>query len=374
MLPALSMIGTDLGVETENATQWVVTMLLVGMAVGQLVYGPISDSTGRKPPVFAGFAIFLVGCLLSLLARDFNTMLAGRLLQGLGVAGPRSVSIALIRDLHAGRDMARVMSLIMSVFILVPIAAPALGQGILLLMNWRAIFGVFLLLAVGILIWFAVRQPESLPVERRKPFSLSGILAAFGEVFHERAAIGFTVTAGLTSGAFVAYLSSAQQIFQGQYGVGSRFALYFGILAASIGLAAILNGRLVMRLGMLKLSTWALRALTGISFSFLVFAIIRSGHPEFWSFMAYMLLAFFCIGILFGNLSSLAMEPLGEHAGVGAAFVASVSLTVSVILGALIGQSYDGTVIPLVGGFAILSLLSLPLIRWSAKGRVTPGT
>jgi DHA1 family bicyclomycin/chloramphenicol resistance-like MFS transporter len=241
------------------------------------------------------------------------------------------------------------------------------------LMDWRAIFGMFLLLSVAILTWFSVRQPESLPVDRRKPFSLSSTLATFAAVIRQRAAIGFTVTAGLTSGAFVGYLSSAQQIFQGQYGVGSRFALYFGILAASIGLAALVNGRLVMRLGMLRLSAWALRALTGISLAFLAFALIRSGHPEFWSFMAYMLLAFFCIGILFGNLSSLAMEPLGEFAGVGAAFVASASLTISVILGALIGQSYDGTVIPLVGGFAILSLLSLPLIRWSAKGRVAIG-
>lgn len=370
MLPALSTIGSDLGVESENATQWVVTMLLVGMALGQLFYGPISDSTGRKRPVYAGFAIFVVGCLLSLLARDFNTMLAGRFLQGLGVAGPRSVSMALIRDLHAGRDMARVMSMIMSVFILVPIAAPAIGQGILLMTDWRAIFGLFLVLAVITLTWFSVRQPESLPVERREPFSLSRILVAVASVFRQRAAIGFTVTAGLSSAAFVAYLSCSRQIFQDQYEVGSRFALWFGLLAAAIGLASFLNGRMVMRLGMFRLATRALRALTGLSFAFLAFAVARSGQPEFWTFMTYMALAFFCIGILFGNMSSLAMEPLGHIAGVGAAVVASVSLTISVVLGAWIGQSYDGTVIPLVAGFAILSLLSLFLIRWADGGRV----
>jgi DHA1 family bicyclomycin/chloramphenicol resistance-like MFS transporter len=371
MLPALSMIGSDLGVDSENTTQWVVTMLLVGMALGQLFYGPISDSTGRKRPVYVGFAIFVLGCLLSLLARDFNMMLAGRFLQGLGVAGPRSVSMALIRDLHAGRDMARVMSMIMSVFILVPIAAPAVGQGILLVMDWRAIFGLFLVLAVTTLTWFAVRQPESLPVERREPFSLARILVAVGSVFRHRAAIGFTVTAGLSSSAFVGYLSCSRQIFQDQYDVGSRFVLWFGLLAAAIGLASFLNGRMVMRLGMLRLATRALRGLTGLSLVFLAFSMARSGQPEFWSFMVYMALAFFCVGILFGNMSSLAMEPLGHIAGVGAAVVASVSLTISVILGAWIGQSYDGTVIPLVTGFAVLSLLSLFLIRWADAGRVS---
>ena len=278
--------------------------------------------------------------------------------------------MALIRDLHAGRDMARVMSMIMSVFILVPIAAPAIGQGILLMTDWRAIFGLFLVLAVITLTWFSVRQPESLPVERREPFSLSRILVAVASVFRQRAAIGFTVTAGLSSAAFVAYLSCSRQIFQDQYEVGSRFALWFGLLAAAIGLASFLNGRMVMRLGMFRLATRALRALTGLSFAFLAFAVARSGQPEFWTFMTYMALAFFCIGILFGNMSSLAMEPLGHIAGVGAAVVASVSLTISVVLGAWIGQSYDGTVIPLVAGFAILSLLSLFLIRWADGGRV----
>ena len=369
MLPALSTIGLDLGVESENTTQWVVTMLLVGMAIGQLFYGPISDTTGRKRPVYIGFAIFVTGCLMSLLARDFNTMLFGRFLQGLGVAGPRSVSMALIRDLHAGRDMARVMSMIMSVFILVPIVAPAVGQGILLVMDWRAIFGLLLLLALITLAWFVARQPESLPAERRKPFSLSRILESVVSIFRNRAAIGFTVTAGLSSSAFVGYLSCSRQIFQDQYGVGSRFALWFGLLAAAIGLASFLNGRMVMRLGMLRLATRALRGLTGLSFAFLAFSVARSGQPEFWTFMIYMALAFFCVGILFGNMNSLAMEPLGHIAGVGAAVVASVSLTVSVTLGAWIGQSYDGTVIPLVAGFAILSLLSLFLIRWADGGR-----
>ena len=369
MLPALPMIGRDLSFPSPNSTQWVVTMIMVGMACGQLVYGPISDSTGRRPPVFAGLILFAVGCLLSWFARDFQMMMVGRFLQGFGVAGPRSVSIALIRDLYEGREMARVLSLIMSVFILVPIAAPLLGQLILLVASWRAIFASFLVLAVVVTVWFAIRQPETLAPEHRRPLAWRSLVSSFALVLRERAAMGFTVTAGISSGAFVGYLSSSQQIFQDQYGVGDRFALYFGILAAAIGVAARVNGRLVMRLGMFTLATRALRGLALSSVVFFAYAWYRSGHPEFVALMVYLVLAFFCIGILFGNMNSLAMESLGHVAGVGAAVVASVSLTVSVLLGGTIGQLFDGTVLPLIGGFAVLSLISLPLMRWAGSRR-----
>jgi DHA1 family bicyclomycin/chloramphenicol resistance-like MFS transporter len=369
MLPALAEIGRELGAPSENSTQLVVTMLLVGMALGQLVYGPISDSTGRKAPIYVGFAVFLLGCLLSLFARDFTMMLVGRFFQGLGVAGPRSVSIALIRDIHAGRDMARVISMIMSVFILVPIAAPALGQGILLFADWRAIFAFFFLLAVGTMIWFGIRLPESLPASRREPFSWQAKFASARAVLSNRAAIGFTISAGVSSGAFVGYLSSSRQIFQDVYGVGALFAVWFAVLAASIGVAAFLNGRLVLRLGMYPLSIRALRSLAVLSVAFTLYALFRDGRPEFWTFMAYMLVAFFFVGILFGNLNALAMETLGRVAGIGAAVVASGSLAISVGLGAVIGMSFDGTVLPLVGGYAILSLLTLPLLRWAEGGR-----
>jgi DHA1 family bicyclomycin/chloramphenicol resistance-like MFS transporter len=369
MLPALATIGTDLGARDLNATQGVVTSLLVGMALGQIVYGPISDSTGRKRPIYVGFAIFLVGCVVSMVARDCPTMLAGRFLQGLGVAGPRSVSIALIRDLHAGREMARVMSLIMSVFIFVPIAAPALGQAILFVADWRAIFGFFVALAAACMIWFGLRLPETVPPERREDFSVRTKLAAARAVVTNRAAVGFTLTAGVSSGAFVGYLASSRQIFQDVYGVGDLFAVYFAVLAASIGLAALMNGRLVMHLGMYRLTLRALRSLAVLCVIYLAYALLRGGHPELWTFMAWLLLAFFFVGVLFGNIHALALETLGRVAGIGAALVASGSLAVSVVLGALIGASFDGTVTPFVAGYALLSLISLPLLHWAAGGR-----
>ncbi|MCK5621972.1 MAG: MFS transporter, partial [Alphaproteobacteria bacterium] len=186
MLPALQEIGADLGVQRDNNAQLAISALFLGLAVGQMIYGPISDSTGRKPPIYFGFALFILGCLLSATATSFPIMLAGRFLQGLGAAGPRIVMIALVRDQYAGRAMARIMSLVMAVFILVPALAPGIGQGILLVAHWRAIFVVFLALALVSLVWFALRQPETLTAGLRAPFSVLRIARAIHETCTHR--------------------------------------------------------------------------------------------------------------------------------------------------------------------------------------------
>ena len=178
MLPALPAIGAELGVRQANDAQLVISALFLGLAIAQMVYGPLSDSFGRKPAIYAGFAIFIAGCVLSILASGLEVMLLGRFLQGIGAAGPRIVTMALVRDQYAGRAMARVMSLAMAVFIMVPVLAPAIGQGILLVAHWRAIFGMLLAVALIALAWFALRQPETLPPARRTPFSLRGVAAA----------------------------------------------------------------------------------------------------------------------------------------------------------------------------------------------------
>ena len=230
MLPALAEIGSELGIQQANDSQLILSYFFLGSAIGQLFYGPIADSVGRKPTIYVGLAIFMGASLLSMVATTFPMMLASRLIQGLGVAGPRSVAVAIVRDRYAGRMMARVMSFVMSVFILVPILAPAIGQGILLFAGWRAIFGLFLVLAMIIIVWFGIRQPETLTDENKIPFKLSRLTNALREVFFTRAAFGFTLASGLFSGAFLGYLNSAQPIFQEQYELGTRFPLVFAIL------------------------------------------------------------------------------------------------------------------------------------------------
>jgi len=370
MLPALADIARGLGAQGANAGQLVISAIFFGLSIGQIFYGPLSDSTGRKPAIYAGIAIYAVGCLLALFAPNFQVMLIGRFLQGIGVAGPNSVAVALVRDQYAGRDMARVMSFVMTVFILVPIVAPLLGQGILLVAHWRGIFALYLLLALLVGGWLALRQPETLALERRIPFQISRILAAFREVFRNRLALGYTVMAGLASGGFVGYLNSAPQIFQIQYRLGAQFPLYFATLALALGGASYLNALLVMRFGMRTLSRWSLLSLGGLSLLYLLLAWRFTGQPPLWSLMGYLLLAFFAVGILFGNLNARAMEPLGHIAGVGAAVVGALSTLLSTLIGGLIGQSYNGTVLPLVGGFAFMSMLALLVMAWAEKQRV----
>jgi DHA1 family bicyclomycin/chloramphenicol resistance-like MFS transporter len=371
VLPALPAIGATLGVERANDNQLIISLFFLGFGLGQLLYGPLSDAAGRKPAVYAGLTLFTAGCVIALLARTFPMMLAGRLLQGVGVAGPRTISLALVRDRFEGRAMARVMSLIMAVFILVPVVAPAIGQAIIGVSGWKMIFGVYLVMAVIASLWFGVRQEETLPRNRRIPFSLGRMTSAMREVVTNRQSIGYTVASGYVFGAFLGYLTSAQQILQQQYSLGTRFPLYFAMLAITIGGASILNARLVVRYGMRVLSSWALRGICFVSILFTAVASAASGHPPLWMLMTYLMVSFFGIGLLFGNLNALAMQPLGHIAGTGAAVVGATSMLISLALGTWIGQSYNGTVLPLVVGFAVLSACSLVAAWWAEAGGAT---
>ncbi len=319
MLPALDAIGRDLGVLRPNDTQFVVTAVFLGIGLGQLLFGPLSDSIGRRAAMHAGLALFMAGCLVSIFAPTFGAMIAGRVLQGVGVASPRIVTIAMVRDQYEGRRMARLMSLAMAVFILVPIVAPALGQGILLVGDWRAIFAAIFAVAAIALTWFALRQPETLPVAARRPFSPRDIGAAALEVLRTRTALGYTLAAACLFAPFLAYLSSARQIFQDAYRTGELFPLWFGVLALAFGCASLVNGRLVMKHGMRRLSKTAAAAVTLVSAAAWALAFAFGGLPPFRLFMGYLLVVFFCIGLLFGNLNALAMRPLGHVAGAGAA-------------------------------------------------------
>jgi DHA1 family bicyclomycin/chloramphenicol resistance-like MFS transporter len=368
MLPALPEIGLDLKVADPNQSQLVVTALLLGMALGQLIYGPLSDSLGRRPPIHVGMVLFLSGCLICIVAPNLPLVLAGRFLQGLGVAGPRVVMVAVVRDQYSGRAMARVMSFVMAVFILVPAIAPILGQGILLLADWRGIFWGFLAWALIVWCWFSARQPETLEPERRSPVSARRLAAALKEILSNRVALGYTLVAGMVFAGFLGYLNSAPQLFQQHYGLGPLFPFYFGAIALAIGAATLLNARLVMRLGMRRLSRSGLIAFSIVTGIFLVIVLLF-GDPPLWAAMAYFMIAFFFLGLVFGNINALAMEPLGHIAGLGAAVVGSLSSLISVPLGMLVGQAYDDTLLPLVGGFAVFGAAALLIIWWTERGR-----
>ncbi len=369
MLPALPQIGHDLGVASPNDRQLVISIIFLGSALGQLFFGPLSDKTGRKPAIYAGYSLFITGSLVSLFSINFPTMLLGRVLQGLGLSAPQAVTMALVRDQFEGWKMARVMSFAMTVFILVPMIAPTIGQGILSLGGWRSIFGSFLLFALITLIWFALRIPETLARENRTRFSLERIVHSIREILKIRPALGYTLAAGLLNGIFLGYLNSSQQIFQEQYALGELFPLCFATISLSLGMASFLNARLVTHYGMIKLVQWALGIVFGLAVIFLGISLVLAGQPPLWMLMAYLMTSFFCTGILFGNINSLAMQPLGRLAGIGAAVVGSLSTLISMLLGIVIGRSYDGTILPLVAGMTILTGISIFVIRWATSDK-----
>lgn len=365
ILPAFDSISRDFQLTNPNDAQLVLSAMFFGFAVGQIAAGPLSDCYGRKPIIYIGYVIFIAGCLLSIFATDFTVLLIGRVLQGLGAAAPRIVSIALVRDGYEGRAMARIMSIVMAIFILVPAIAPAIGQGIIAITDWRNIFTLLLCMAVIAFVWFGVRQPETLAIEQRRKFSFANIAGGIVETLGYRSVAGYTIASGIIFGAFLGYLNSAQQVFQIVYKSGDWFAVYFGAAALAIGVASIFNSKVVIRLGM-RFMTW--RALIGLTTSSIIFCIIvlwTNGIPDFWIFMTWIMITFFCCGILFGNFNALAMEPIGHMAGLGAAVVGSLSTFISLPLGWAIGNYFDNTVTPLVFGFAILSFIALLVVKWA---------
>ncbi|MFT3989653.1 multidrug effflux MFS transporter [Aestuariivirga sp.] len=369
MLPALGIIAHELGAAHENDRQLVITLFFAGMTLGTLVSGPVSDSTGRKPAIIGSLCFYLVGAAMCAFSGSFTMLLVGRFIQGFGAAGPRIVAIAMVRDGYKGAAMAQVMSFVMSVFMLVPIIAPSVGQLVLFAGSWRLIFLGFIGMAsiAGLLLYF--RQPETLKREYRQPFALATIAQAAVAVVTNPVALGYTLAGGCIFGGFIAYVGTSQQIFAEQYNQGDWFALWFGAFALALALAMMLNARLVVRYGMRKLSKWALRAEIILSAIFFVLSLIYHGHPPLITLGVYLFCNFFCCGILFGNYNAIAMEPMGRIAGMASAISGALSTLLALVSGSLIGRLYDGTVMSLVGGYLGLGILAFLCTEWAERRR-----
>lgn len=368
VLPALPDMGAELGTTAETDNQLIISFMFAGLGLGQLVYGPLSDSIGRKRAVYVGIFFFVLGSLLSLIATDFETMLVGRTLQGFGAAATRIVTVALVRDSLSGRAMARVMSFIMAVFILVPMLAPMAGQVILYVGDWRLIFVFFLVLAAVACGWFGIRQPETLPPEKRRPLSVSGISGGVWTAASNRVTLGYTIATGFVFAPFLSYISASQQVFQNLYGVGDAFVFYFAAGAGTVGLSSVLNGRIVMRYGMRRLLRLALAGQVIASLILIAWMTTTGAEPGIVGWMCYLMVCFFGVGMLFGNMNAVAMEPMGGNAGAASAFIGFFSTVVGMPIGVTIGLLMEATVLPLPIGFAICSSLALVIAKWADKG------
>ena len=367
MLPALSQIGQDLEVLRDNDTQLIITTIFIGVAIGHIFYGPLADVVGRKPATYLGFAIFILGTSISLLSYSMDMMLLGRFLQGLGAAGPRIVTIAIVRDKSEGPEMARVMSLIMTVFVLVPVVAPIIGQGILWLSGWRMMFVFLLVAALAILLWFGLRLPETLTVEKRSKFSVKIVMNSFKEVISNRVAMAYVIASGLGFGAFLGFLNSVQQVLQDLYHLGAKFPFYFAVLATGIGVASFINSKLVMRFGMKTLVLGTQMITVILSLLALISTFWLGAVPPLWCVMVYFMLVLMGIGLLFGNLNALSMEPFGHIAGLASGLIGGVSTLIAVIAGMLVGQAFNQTLIPIMLGFILLPGLSFAMTYWASR-------
>ncbi len=369
MLPALPDIAASFGVADPNAAQLVVTDYLLGFAAGQLVFGPLADRFGRRAVLFAGLGLYALGAFACLVAGSFEVLLAARFAQGLACAAPRVIAVAVVRDVYGGRRMAQVMSFVMMVFIVVPVVAPSLGGAILLAAAWPAIFGLLFVLALALIAWTALRLPETRAPEHRLPLRARSVTDAFLAVLRSRPTLGYTIAGGVVLGALMGYIASAQQVYVEVYRLGAWFPLMFGAIALAQSAASFANSRLVMRLGMRRLSHIALAGFTATSAVHLVL-VLAFGTLPLALFAGLLASTFFCFGFVMPNFNALAMEPMGRIAGTASSFVGATTTGLAATLGWAVGQHFAGTTVPLLAGFALYGAVALAVVALTERGRL----
>jgi DHA1 family bicyclomycin/chloramphenicol resistance-like MFS transporter len=371
MLPALPDIAATLSPDAPNAAQLVVTSFVFGMGIGTLFAGPLSDAFGRKRIIMFGSALYALAALACYFAPTLELLLAARIVQGIGAAAPRTVSIAMIRDLYSGRGMAKIMSFVMMVFTVIPAVAPLMGQGIIAIADWHAIFLAYIAFSAIIMLWMGLRQPETLPVTSRRPLKLATLWSATKELGRHRVIVISTLVQALTLGALFATLSSMSGIFEVRFDRAESFPLWFAFIAVGSMSGSLLNSRIVMSLGMRRVITGTLAAQLGLTILCLL-TIATGIMPEGLAFPAHLLWSiglFAMMGLTMGNLNALAMEPVGHIAGLAASVISSLATVGSVLLAIPVGLAFNGTVIPLLTGVALLIASGLALMRYGLPPR-----
>ncbi len=369
MLPALPAMRAEFGIEDANRQQLVLTSYVVGFAIGQLFQGPLSDWLGRKPVLLVGLGVFALATFACFAATSFEALLIARFVQGLACAAPRVVAVAVVRDIYGGRRMAEVMSFVMMVFIVVPVVAPTLGSAVLLVGSWHLIFGFLFLFALVVLAWAALRLPETHPAEVREPLSFRWVRDAFGQAITTVQTSGYTLATGVIFGSLMGYINSAQQIFVEAYDAGAWFPVLFGCVAVTLALSAFLNSRFVMRLGMRRVSHAAILGFCATALVHLGIDLVW-GQPPLAVFVGLMALMLFCFGLIMPNFNAIAMEPMGRIAGTASSFFGAVTTGIGAGLGLLVGQRFDGSVTPLLAGFATFGLVALGIVLVTERGRL----
>jgi len=370
MLPALPAIGEAMGVSDPNNRQIIIISYVLGFSVGQLAYGRLSDRYGRKPVLMFGLAVFVAGSLVASLAPSFMLLLGARTVQGLGAAAPRVIAIAIVRDLYSGRHMARIMSFAMTVFIIIPVLAPSIGQGLLEVGTWRWTFDLLFVVGLIVAAWSGLRLPETRNEGGASaPLSLSASLKLALETPQT---LGYAISAGFIFGCLMSYVSSAQQVFVDVFKLGADFPLAFGAIASLMALAAVTNAHLVERIGMRRVSHTALTGFLAVSL--ILAGAAAAGFATLPLFAVLMGALFFQFGLIAPNFNALAMEPQGHNAGMASSLIGFATTGAGAVFGGIVGHLFNGTVLPLALGFSCLSLLAFAAVLWveGPKGLYRP--
>lgn len=368
MLPSLPSIGHAFGIADDNTRQLVILVFAVTFAMSQLFYGPLADRFGRKPLLTTGLALYLLGSVSAMFMTDFTWFLGMRMLQGIGAAALQVVTMAVIRDCFAGQAMGRVLTFIFTTFMIIPIIAPSIGQGIELTAGWKGVFVFNTIAATLILLWMGFRLRETLDVRDRRPLSFGSLFGALGEICTNRITAGYAVASTVTLVSLFAYIISVQQVYAELYGLGTLFPFAFGGSSIGAALAALYSARLVRHFGMRPVAHGALTIFT--TSGLFLFLLALSGNPPFWVTFGLLSVSMMSFGILQGNFNAIAMEPLGHIAGTASSLYGVVTMTIGTILGGVVGQAYNGTVVPLSFAFGFGGLFAALAVLWTERGRV----
>jgi MFS transporter, DHA1 family, multidrug resistance protein len=368
MLPALGVIAQDLGAPGSNDRQLIIGIFLVGVGLGSLIPGTLADRYGRRPVLFACLAAY---CLLNMacaLVRDFETLIVLRGLTGIFSAGMIVLPSAIIRDRFEGDRMARLQSLVSMIFMIVPMVAPSLGQGVLLFAGWRWIFGIMATMSAIMLVWSALRLPETLDPEFRQPIRVSTIVGSMRAIVTTRVSIGYILAMSTSAAMFFTFLSSSQQLIAEHFGAGQSFPLVFAMMAGMLAVANFTNSRLVMRFGTRRVSHAAMLAYIGVGAMHVILAF--SPHQSLAQFVVLMGLTMCLTGFISANFSAIALQPFARMAGAAASVLTFLRMALGAVGGVAMGMAFDGTARPLALAILLAGILALVLVLWSEHGRL----
>ncbi len=362
LLPAFDDIRVAYGLsEDSSAPGQLITIYFVGLAIAQLFFGPLSDWFGRKPIIFIGISIYIIGSVGSALAPNFATLLAFRFIWGVGAAGTRVVAVAVVRDCFEGSQMAKAMSEIMAVFVLVPVIAPTFGAGLIAILPWESIFWFSAVFAVGMSIW-SLRLPETLNPEYKVRFNWSSTREGYGRVLRTRITAFYTLSSVCLQAVFVMYLSSCERIISDILGRGDQFPIIFGIVAIGFGITALINGKLVMAIGIQKLLFGASIFLVFSSSVLMVVTLMNEGTPNFWLFIPLLAVVLGTFMFIMPNLNSAALFPMGDIAGTAGAFTSAIRMSIGAAIGGVLNSLIKDSLTPFAVGVACMAILTMVTI------------